>query len=461
VVVSNLAWWSAVVVVVVGRSSVWEFGILAYDLGAVLAALGLVVLASGRRSTPMPHVLMPAVDSTFLLEHFALFHASFSLQLTVRLFAMRQSRMESFFEAPLRPPPRPGLSLLDLTPSIRRLIYKHASLVDQTFDLNFSNLLVYPYKQYPDSTYAARSRCAHYDLPIIRRKDETAPVGEEEYWELDMENEGWSVTTEPQLFRIQPCWGCVDGRSLMFVCRLISREVVPFIYANNIFTVRQGAPHGLKRVKLLGVEGMAALKSLTMKLETNKERLRFDVDNVHELPPRPLQLGKTSSRASRASLEDYDAVIRRLGQHVRPNKLAFYLIFGIVNFHMLDEVLRPLFHLPELQQCGLWSLVGVQYPKRVSYCTSCSGIQLNNFCRWSPEDFDLFLSQAPLSCQIRISTKRTRFSISRFADSHQMSLHWDHGFATLISQLSFVYIYLVSSVEMHIYRVRQQLNRHM
>ena len=281
------------------------------------------------------------------------------------MFVMRQSRLESFFETPARPPPQPRLGLLDLPPSIRQLIYKHAGLVDQTIDLNYSNLLVYPYKQYPDSCFAVRLRCAHSALPIVRRRDDSAPIGEEEYWELDEEE--WELeTTEPQLLSVDRCVECSDGRGLLFVSKRISREVVPFVYANNIFTVRQEAPHGLKRVKMIGVDGMAALTSLTMKIGKKEGRLRFDANHVNDSPPQPLHLGQKSSRTS---MEDYEAVIERLAKHVRPRKLAMFLILGAPNLHILHQVLRPLFQMPTLKHCGLWSFVRPQISRAVEYNT--------------------------------------------------------------------------------------------
>lgn len=237
---------------------------------------------------------------------------------------MRQSRLESYFKVPARLPPPSCLSLPDLPLSVRRLIYEYAGLAGKTIDLNFSNLLIYPKNQYPDSTFAVRSRCVHVCIPVIRQWDETAPVGENEYWEADNEEE--ALNGDAQLLRMDHCAGCSDGRGLLFVCKKISQEVVSFIYSNNVFTVRQGSPHGLKRVGSMGKHGMAALASLTIKLDTNDERSYFDSGDLHESLPSPLHL---NDKIMRSVVREHKTIIERLAKHIKPSLSIWEEIFRL------------------------------------------------------------------------------------------------------------------------------------
>jgi hypothetical protein len=279
------------------------------------------------------------------------------------VFRMRQSRLGSYFTLPIRRSPSPCLNLLDLPPSVRSLIYEYAGPVGQTIDLNFSNLLVYPYKQYPDSAFALRSRCLHNlsDWPIVRKTDDTAPMNENEYWEL--EDEGEPCESEVRGFRLERCDACCDGRSLLFVCKAIYNEVVSSIYAKNIFTVRQGSPHGLKRLQLMGDSGIFALTSLTMRLDTNDEQSSFCPDYRYEIAPRPLQL---DNKNMRAIFQEHETVFHRLSEHVRPNNLTLYLICRVLDRPTLAQILHPLTKLPLLKECGIWSFVGPQNPSWVS-----------------------------------------------------------------------------------------------
>ena len=281
---------------------------------------------------------------------------------------MRQPRLESYFELPTRHgPPQSRIGFLTIPPSIRRIIYAYAGLVDNTIDLNYSNLLIYPPGQYPDSPHAFRSRCAHLLPPVYRERDETAPTGEEEYWEFREGDLGYNSQGEPRLLVRNTCAGCSDGHGLLFVCKQLSREVVPFVYANNVFTVRQGAPNALKRVKNMGAEGMTALASLTMTLDTEEEDMGSDP------PDKELPRLIGNDTPSVEALEEYTEVIEHLRQWVRPQQLALFLICRATEAVILRHTLLPLTKLPVLKQCGLWSFVGYEVSTRVGHDAVCRG----------------------------------------------------------------------------------------
>jgi hypothetical protein len=255
------------------------------------------------------------------------------------------------------------MGFLDLPLSVRRLIYDYAGLVGQTIDLNISNLLVYPYQQHPDSTHAVRLRCARPELVLVRNRDATASSGQEEYWELKS-NERSTKDEEYRLLSTHRCSGCVDGRGLMFTCKEIACEVVPFVYANNNFIVRQESPHGLKRVDMMGLEAIRALKSLTVKLDLLEGRVQVATHSVDKLPLQPLHLYE---RSSRSNFEDYTMVIKHLSENIRPDKLSLNLIFCVACCRMLDDVLHSLFQLPRLKKCTLWTFFGLGDPALVCF----------------------------------------------------------------------------------------------
>ncbi|USP79292.1 hypothetical protein yc1106_06566 [Curvularia clavata] len=264
---------------------------------------------------------------------------------------MYQTRLESFFQAS-SPSPLDGtrIGLLHLPSSVRNRIYEYAGPFDEIIDLNFSNLLIYPYKHYPDRLFSARIRCAHMGGKVLRGCNETALLGEEVYWEYAQQppnNEAVAASGAVSL-----CAMCSDGRSLLFVCKKISEEVLPLFYANNLFTVRQGAPYGLKRLSMMGSLGLTYMKSLTITLGTEDSLVRL---GEMFILPTPL---RSNHKSSRASLAAYKAVVKHLAEHVTPNRCELYLAFRIATFNLLDEVLLPLFQLPTLKHCGLSPFIG-------------------------------------------------------------------------------------------------------
>lgn len=284
-----------------------------------------------------------------------------SVQTKITRRKMHQTRLESFFQALLpSPPDRTRIGLLHLPSSVRNRVYEYVGPFGQTIDLNFSNLLIYPYKHYPERLFSARSRCAHVEGVVLRSCDETAVLGEEVYWEYAQEtNSNERVAASGAVLL---CSNCSDGRSLLFVCRQISEEVLPFFYANNLFTARQGAPYGLKRLSTMGTPGLQSLKSLTITLGTEDSLIH--PGELFTLPA-PLQ---DNHRNSCASLTAYKAVVERLARHIAPNRCELYLVFRVATFNLLEEVLLPLFQLPTLKNCGLWPFIGNDAPEPVCLC---------------------------------------------------------------------------------------------
>lgn len=293
---------------------------------------------------------------------------------------MRQTRLETYFTV-LRPRrrPRPGLTFLHLPPNVRRQVYEYLGLTGQTIDLNFSNLVAYPRNAYPDTAFAVRFRCRHEaEAGTLRRLNAgDALFGEDEIWVLDREDD----TPDMQ----DRCRKCSAGYSLLFVCKEISREVQELVYGSNTFTVRQGCPNRLKRLKQMNGKALAALKCLTLKLDTDYEYSWCDDANtIDKRLPQPLDI---NSKAGRAVLQDFRQAIERLVQFVPPNQLSLFLIFRFADQDGLNAVLAPLSQLPVLRDCGIWTFGGFKDLKMVSiaanFCSLFFGqglIYLNAAC---------------------------------------------------------------------------------
>lgn len=229
---------------------------------------------------------------------------------------MRQTRLESYFQVPPSHPPRPGASFLDLPYSVRRQVYKYAGLIGITINLNFANLIVYPRKAYPDRTFCLRFRC-HHERWTLKRITHEVNAPEDDEWKLTRysQDRPWK----------RNCNDCNVSYNLMFISKHISAEVIDLVYSKNNFTVRQGHPYSLKRLKLMGGSGLASLTSLTIRLDwANKYAWGVTDDDVFDEIPGPISI---SCKYRYNIFLDFQALIKKLSRSIRPQALKLYLIF--------------------------------------------------------------------------------------------------------------------------------------
>ncbi|KAL1603915.1 hypothetical protein SLS60_005507 [Paraconiothyrium brasiliense] len=65
----------------------------------------------------------------------------------------------------------------------------------------------------------------------------------------------------------------------------------------------------------------------------------------------PLNL---SSRYGKYGLKEWERLVQRLAECIRPDHLTLYLIVNVKDIATAQTVLMPLYQLPRLKECGLW-----------------------------------------------------------------------------------------------------------
>lgn len=269
---------------------------------------------------------------------------------------MRQPRLEQYFKTPAAPAPDPGLSFLDFPHNVRKLIYEHVGITDRTIDLNFANLFVYRRNEYPSSVFSYKNPCWHVHAPVRRLRDEEIQFGQEEVWEEDIDENDMDIG-------YTPC--CDDNYALLLVSKFIHAELLPLVYSSNDFTVRQGNPNGLTRLRNMGKTAMAALTSLTIRLDSPQDYACFCKDDLQDEDlPSPIDIIHAGGlrcadiAKDRLIMEGFKEVISRLAASIKPDTLSLYLVFRTKNVETLRAVLETMSQLPLLKECGIWTFVG-------------------------------------------------------------------------------------------------------
>ncbi|KAF1975213.1 hypothetical protein BU23DRAFT_377839, partial [Bimuria novae-zelandiae CBS 107.79] len=54
------------------------------------------------------------------------------------------------------------------------------------------------------------------------------------------------------------------------------------------------------------------------------------------------------------ALKEWEQLVLRLAEYIRPNHLVLYLIVNVHDVETAEAVLKPLDQLPTLKNCGLW-----------------------------------------------------------------------------------------------------------
>ncbi|KAF2865768.1 hypothetical protein BDV95DRAFT_599465 [Massariosphaeria phaeospora] len=210
----------------------------------------------------------------------------------------------------------------DLPVNASDLDQEIAGFTGYTIDLNYSRLEIYPQGEYPDDTWSRLAGCFHsFQSEIVRREDYRTL---EEYWEFpgDRFSSG-SIAYD----------GCYAPITYHFrICRSSPRGFTPFFELSN--------------------ENLYDLRTLTVRLDPELPaviKLGGDWTRLAELAPLNLR-----SRNGKSAMEDWETLIRRLAQCIRPNYLTLFLIVKTLDIETAEAVLKPLKLLPTLNGCGIW-----------------------------------------------------------------------------------------------------------
>ncbi|KAH7381236.1 hypothetical protein DE146DRAFT_279556 [Phaeosphaeria sp. MPI-PUGE-AT-0046c] len=252
---------------------------------------------------------------------------------------MPQFRLEHYFTASRPPCIQSGRSFLDLPPHVRRLVYEYAELGSQFIDLNYTNLLVYPHGEYPET----RGCCKVQPFESYSELRKLDVVGWEELWEMDVNSleqnsVSKSIWNKP--------WGGVQAMNL--VCRDVHREVETYIHSTSIFRVCLGQPLGFSRLERMSETALSHLTKLTIRLDQTRYEVQDDPWGPN--PPEHIDLSK---RWSKKILRDWMRKLDLLVRTLRPQTLRLNVIFRARALRDAKAILEPLVRLPLLRGCGI------------------------------------------------------------------------------------------------------------
>jgi hypothetical protein len=260
---------------------------------------------------------------------------------------MRQTRVENFFaySRPPKPPPT-GRSFLDLPLAVRKQVYVYAQVTDHEFDLNFANLEFWAKRKYPDQFYRTHLFCYHNGSTVFKLRD----VSDGNIWELGKDDPEYDVNDYSEY----EC--CINHIfNLLMTCKQVHKEVEELAYGANLFQICRGNPYGFERFWNLSHNAVAALTTLTVRLEKSRTRVRTDSFMSDSAIPSPIDL---TLPLGRRILQDWKALLARLVQLSRPNALRLQLIFCAANIESAKALLEPMKYLPLLKNCSIWGSLG-------------------------------------------------------------------------------------------------------
>ncbi|KAF2465008.1 uncharacterized protein BDR25DRAFT_306872, partial [Lindgomyces ingoldianus] len=244
-------------------------------------------------------------------------------------------------------------TFLDIPPKARKLIYEYAGLTGRTIDLNYSNLVLYPQNEYPDSLWSQRIGCFHHSHLTIKRCEDYTTL--EPYWECNRKRT--DLIPIHNYFYHCEHYDCASFEdppySLLLASKSIFTEVFQTIYERNTFRICRSSPEGFSPLfNELGHAALQELSNLTIRLDGEPpETIVLGVDWARLEQLLPIKL---HSRYGKAALSDWQNLVRRLSRCVRPNRLTLRLIAKAPDVKTAEALLEPLNQLPTLKECCIW-----------------------------------------------------------------------------------------------------------
>lgn len=256
---------------------------------------------------------------------------------------MTQSRLEQYFSTSRKPfVPSPGLDFFNLPFSVRKMVYEYTELVNNTIDLNYANLDIYPRDAYPDKLYSCRTHCNHDLTYMHKRLDVTES---DDIWEFDEEE------VYPGQRRNHLCACSIrPWYSLLLTSKWIHQEIEAIVYKGNTFQVCLGGPYGFKRLWLMSERAISNLTSLTVRLQIPQSDIPSGQGWGDPAPPTPIDL---LSRSGALVLKVWLALLEKLSRAATPRKLWLSVIFSAHSIEDVKTILKPMETLQALRHCSI------------------------------------------------------------------------------------------------------------
>lgn len=271
---------------------------------------------------------------------------------------MPQHRLEHYFASSKAPFVSSGLSFLTLPLNVRRLVYEYVATDYELVDLNYANLVVYPFGQNPE-TRGCRKLEADLNYKLKRSED---AVCQEEVWEMnpewDEENYGSSIWNRP--------WGAVQA--MLLVSKDIHREMEAYVYSATVFRICLGKPLGLSRLWRMSENALSHLQTLTIRLDQPMSETSDDGWENEARPPSHIDISKKSGKQI---VRSWMRTLELLARTLTPHTLSLNLIFRAQTMDDARGILEPMECLPLLKDLGICAELYEQglfwKQKKVSY----------------------------------------------------------------------------------------------
>lgn len=144
--------------------------------------------------------------------------------------------------------------------------------------------------------------------------------------------------------------------SLLYTCRIISKEVSFLLYSTNTFYVRYGQPSDLQSVRNLSPATLRAIKSLRVCLSVSsciKECTRSLPNDRRPSFAWDLPL-ECSSIEGKAILDDWHQTAQYIGEHIQPNHLDLAFLCDCADTLSATIAIGSLVsQLPTLASCSI------------------------------------------------------------------------------------------------------------
>lgn len=237
------------------------------------------------------------------------------------------------------------LTFYDLPLKARNLIYDYWGISATIVDLNYRALTVYPQNTYPDSIDVEDVLCFHDGISTMIRCEDYHTL--KEYWECPWDY--YYIGCEEEACRGSDY--VVDVLNGWYGTRSEAPEIYKIAY-NNHFRICRSSPGGFAPFFNLWTDGLRDLGTLTVRLDgepVESIELGGEWARLEELVPL-----KYYSRYGKYALKEWEKLVQRLAQYIRPNHLTLYLIVNVPDVKTAEAVLKPLDQLPTLKNCGIW-----------------------------------------------------------------------------------------------------------
>ncbi|KAF2442154.1 hypothetical protein P171DRAFT_62419 [Karstenula rhodostoma CBS 690.94] len=244
------------------------------------------------------------------------------------------------------------LSFYDLPLKARNLVYGYLDMSGCTVDLSYNQLVVFPQGTYPDEEIVENVYCFHEGGLKISRCEDYHTLAE--YWTCEWDR---YATSGPYLPSCEEdsCRGApfiTDWLNGWHGTRKEAPEPFKVLLSSSHFRVCRSSPGSFAPFFDIPRELLYDLGTLTVRLDGEPVE-SVDIGGRWERTQQLLPL-RLYSRYGRNGMKEWEKLVQRLAESIRPDHLTLYLIVSVNDAETAKTVLKPLARLPRLKNCGLW-----------------------------------------------------------------------------------------------------------